>query len=179
MKKFLHLITLICTALVFAQTTVLAQTDKIKFDKDTYNIYNYTEKPPEYDYFIKGETPDSWHSKITLSNHNNLTNATEAAADYAHKIQEQTSGASVLVYPDVAMVEYITFPNDRKYYEYNALIYRPAAKGLDMFRFAKRFYSCELNGTEGARKAAITFAQENSVKYMQLVNKVSEKYKVD
>ena len=180
MKKLLNTLTICFAFLMITQTISFAQTDKIKFDKETYNLHNYTEKPPEYDYFIKGETPDNWHSKISLSNHTELTNPTEAAADLAHKIQEQTSGASVLVYPDVAMVEYITFPTDRKFYEYNALIYQPSSnKGLDMFRFAKRFYSDELKGTEEARKAAINFAQENSVKCMQMVNKLSEKYKVD
>ena len=179
MRKLTAIFSILLTFLIAGQSIVLAQEEKIKFNKETYNLHNYTEKPPEYEYFLKGENPDKWHSKITLSNFPELTNSTEAAADYAHKIQEQTPGASVLVYPDVAMVEYITFPTSRDYYEYNALMYMPASKGLDMFRFAKRFYASENNGTEGARKSAITFAQENSTKYMEMLNKTAPKYKVD
>lgn len=180
MKKALTYLSILLSVICFTNSFALAQEEKIKFNKDTYNISKYTERPPEYDYYLKGENADNWHSKITLSNHPELTSPTEASADYAHKIQEQTPGASVLVYPDIAMVEYITFPDDRNYYEYNALIYQPAAtKGLDMFKFTKRFYANELEGTEGARKAAINFAQENSTKYMQMVNNTASKYKVD
>lgn len=176
MKKF---ITLFSTLLMLiSMNPVLAQVEKIKFDKDVYKLNSSTQNP--YEYFLKDETPENWHSKITLSNHPELTNETEAAAEYAHKIQQQTPGASVLVLPDVAMVEYITFPTTRDYYEYNALIYKPAAtKGLDMFKFAKRFYANEHEGTEGARKAAIKFAQDNSKKYMEMLDKTAHQYKVD
>lgn len=179
MKKILTYLSILLSVFCFTNSFVMAQEDKIKFNKDTYNLSKYTEKPPEYDYYLKGENAEKWSSKISLSNHPELTNPTEASADYAHKIQEKTPGASVLVYPDISMVEYITFPGDRNYYEYNSLIYSPAPKGLDMFRFTKRFYADELNGTEGARKAAISFAQENSVKYMQMVNNTAPKYKVN
>ena len=109
-----------------------------------------------------------------------MTNETEAAAEYAHKIQEQTPGASVLVLPDVAMAEYITFPTTRDYYEYNALIFKPSkTKGLDMFKFSKRFYAAELNSTEEARKKAINFAQENSAKHMEILDKTAHKYSID
>ena len=180
MKNLKNILGLILTIITLASTTAYALEQKIKFNKDTYTLKDYTERPNEYEYFTNGETPENWHSKITLSNHPNLTNETEAAAEYAHKIQEQTPGASVLVLPDVAMAEYITFPTTRDYYEYNALIFKPSkTKGLDMFKFSKRFYAAELNGTEEARKKAIDFAQENSAKHMEILDKTAHKYSID
>ena len=37
----------------------------------------------------------------------------------------------------------------------------------------------ENNGQEGARKAAIEFAEKNNTKYMEMVSKEAPKYKVD
>ena len=180
MKNLKNILGLILAIITLASTTAYAQEQKIKFNKDTYTLKDYTEKPNEYEYFTNGETPENWHSKITLSNHPNLTNETEAAAEYAHKIQEQTPGASVLVLPDVAMAEYITFPTTRDYYEYNALIFKPSkTKGLDMFKFSKRFYAAELNSTEKKKKKAINFAQENSAKHMEILDKTAHKYSID
>ncbi len=173
----------IITGLIYLSVSVseaFAVESKIKFNKETYNLIQNQNGGNEYNYYIKEENDDNWHTRINLLKDETLTNPTEAAADYAHKIQEKTPGASVLVYPDVAMVEYINFPEDRKFYEYNAMIFQPSkTKGLELFRFSKRFYSNEFDDTKAARKAAIDFAQQNSVKYMQMVNSTAPKYKID
>ena len=92
----------------------------------------------------------------------------------------RTKGASVLLYPDAAIVGFLTFPENKEYYEYNTAIYKPAkTKGLDRFSYAKRFYSSELGGQEEARKKAIEFAEKNNKKYMELVTKEAPKYEVD
>ncbi|MFI3300026.1 MAG: hypothetical protein R3Y28_01255 [Candidatus Gastranaerophilales bacterium] len=154
--------------------------NKVDFNNKSYNLFDYTEKPIEYEYYLPSESQDKWSSRITLSNISNMSNTTEACADLAHSIQQTTPGASVLVYPDISMLEYINFPENREYYEYSAIIFQPPKKdGVDVFKFSKRFYSDDLDGKELARDAAIEFAQKNSTKYMQMVNKVASSYKVD
>lgn len=180
MRKILIYLSLLLIPLIFAQSIVFAQEEKIKFNKETFNLISYTEKPPEYEYYANGENKDKWHKMITLKNFPELSSPTEASANYAHQIQEKNPGAAVLVYPDIAMVEYINFPESRDYYEYNALVYSNSEKkGLDMFKYTQRFYANENDGAENARKAAISFAEKNSVKYMDMVNKTAEKYKVE
>lgn len=175
MKKFLILFLMLFTTL-----SGEAMENKVKLDKQTYNLEAGETKNNEYNFYLKGENADNWHSKITINNLPNLTNPTEAAAELAHKIQEENPGASVLVYPDAAMIGLITFPASKDYYEYNTIFFQPAkSKGLDKFKYAKRFYSSENNGAEGARKAAIEFAEKNNTKYMEMVNKEAPKYKVD
>ena len=132
------------------------------------------------DYLLKDENIGNWHTKIQITNFPDLTNPTDAAAQYAHEIQEKTKGASVLVYPDASIVGYLTFPENKEYYEYNTAVYQTSkGKGLDRFSYAKRFYSSELGGQEEARKKAIDFAEKNNKKYMELVTKEAPKYKVD
>ncbi|CCY61997.1 MAG: hypothetical protein ACLSA2_02835 [Candidatus Gastranaerophilaceae bacterium] len=175
MKKFLILFLMLLTSL-----SGEAMENKIKFDKQTYNLESSEKNNNEYNYYLKDETPDNWHSRITVANFPDLTNSTEAAAELAHKIQEENHGASVLVYPDAAMIGLITFPASKDFYEYNTIIFQPAkTKGLDKFKYAKRFYASENNGQEGARKAAIEFAEKYNTKYMEMVNKEAPKYKVD
>ncbi len=177
MKK---LLLLALTTMAFTQSSSMAVENKIKFNEKTYNLHEYTEKPMEYEYFTANDTPEKWQTRISLSNLKSMSNTTEACADLAHQIQEQTPGASVLVYPDISMVEYINFPEDRKFYEYSAIIFQPPAeKGVDMFKFSKRFYSDDLESAELARDAAVAFATENSTKYMQMVNTTAPKYKFD
>ena len=132
------------------------------------------------DYLLKDENAGNWHTKIQLTNFPDLTNPTDAAAQYAHEIQEKTKGAYVPLYPDAAIVGYLTFPESKEYYEYDTAIYQPAkTKGLDRFLYARRFYASENGGQEEARKKAIEFAEKNNKKYMEMVNKEAPKYKVD
>lgn len=178
MKKFMRLFLIILG--LFIHTTVIAQESKIKFDKETYSLSKTNEIPNEYDYYLKDESKDNWQTKITLANLSDLTNPTEAAAQYAHQIQAETPGASVLVYPDAAITGYITYPGSKEYYEYSTVLFQKSAKnGLDSFKFSKRFYSNNFGGAEGARKAAIEFAQQNNTKYMEMVSKTAPKYKVE
>ncbi len=180
MKNLPKILLLIMNIFLLAQTSAIAQVDKIKFDKETYLLSNPDSKTKNYEYLLKNENIGNWHTKIQLSNFPDLTNPTDAAAQFAHQIQEETKGASVLVYPDAAIVGYLTYPQSKEYYEYTTAIYQPAAtKGLDKFGFSKRFYASELNGQEEARKKAIEFAEKNNKKYMELVNKEAPKYKVD
>ena len=166
--------------LALSQSVVFAQIDKIKFDKQTFNLSNPDSKTKNYDYLLKDENAGNWHAKITLTNFPDLTNPTDASAQYAHEIQEKTKGASVLLYPDAAIVGFLTYPENKEYYEYNTAVYQPAkTKGLDRFSYAKRFYASELGGIEEARKKAIEFAEKNNKKYMEMVNKEAPKYKVD
>ena len=180
MKNIFTKAIVLLNLLALSQCIALAQIDKIKFDKQTYNLSNPDSKTKSYDYLLKDENAGNWHTKITLTNFPDLTNPTNAAAQFAHQIQEETKGASVLVYPDAAIVGYLTYPQSKEYYEYTTAIYQPAAtKGLDKFGFSKRYYASELNGQEEARKKAIEFAEKNNKKYMELVNKEAPKYKVD
>lgn len=94
MKKFLILFLMLLTTL-----SGEAMENKVKLDKQTYNLEAGETKNNEYNFYLKGENADNWHSKITINNLPNLTNPTEAAAELAHKIQEENPGASVLVYP--------------------------------------------------------------------------------
>ena len=180
MKNLLKKILILVNILTLCQCATFAQIDKIKFDKQTYNLSNPDSETKNYDYLLKDENIGNWHSKLQLSNFPNLTNPTDAAAQYADEIQEKTKGASVLVYPDASIVGYLTFPENKEYYEYNTAVYQPSkVKGLDRFSYAKRFYSSELGGQEEARKKAIDFAEKNNKKYMELVTKEAPKYKVD
>ena len=180
MKNIFTKTLILLNILAFCQTTVFAQIDKIKFDKQTYLLSNPESKTKNYDYLLKDENAGSWHTKIQLSNFPELTNPTDASAQYAHEIQEKTKGASVLLYPDAAIVGFLTYPENKEYYEYNTAIYQPAkTKGLDRFSYAKRFYASELGGAEEARKNAIEFAEKNNKKYMEMVSKEAPKYKVD
>lgn len=180
MKNLFKKILILVNILTLCQCAALAQIDKIKFDKQTYNLSNPDSETKNYDYLLKDENIGNWHTKLQLSNFPNLTNPTDASAQYAHEIQETTKGASVLLYPDAAIVGFLTFPENKEYYEYNTAIYKPAkTKGLDRFSYAKRFYSSELGGQEEARKKAIEFAEKNNKKYMELVTKEAPKYKVD
>ena len=180
MNKLLKTGLIILNLLALTPCAVFAQVDKIKFDKQTFNLSNPDSKTKSYDYLLKDENAGNWHTKIQLTNFPDLTNPTDAAAQYAHEIQEKTKGASVLVYPDAAIVAYLTFPESKEYYEYDTAIYQPAkTKGLDRFLYARRFYASENGGQEEARKKAIEFAEKNNKKYMEMVNKEAPKYKVD
>lgn len=175
MKKGLILM---LNLLILTQLTGAAMENKIKFDDETYNLSVNTENG--YNYYPKGENSDNWHSKITIVNLPNETNATEASAEFAHQIQSENPGASVLVYPDAATAGYLTFPPSKDYYEYSTVFFQKGKqKGIDKFSYSKRFYSSENNGAEGARKTAIEFAQNYNKKYMEMVNKTAPKYKAD
>ena len=166
--------------LLLTQGISYAMENKIKFDKETYYLSNPDSETKNYDYLLKDENIGNWHTKIQITNFPDLTNPTDAAAQYAHEIQKKTKGASVLVYPDASIVGYLTFPENKEYYEYNTAVYQTSkGKGLDRFSYAKRFYSSELGGQEEARKKDIDFAEKNNKKYMELVTKEAPKYKVD
>lgn len=180
MNKALKLGFIMINLLTFASCAVFAQVDKIKFDKQTYLLSNPDSKTKNYDYLLKDENAGNWHTKIQLTNFPDLTNPTDASAQYAHEIQEKTKGASVLLYPDAAIVGFLTYPATKEYYEYNTAVYQKAkTKGLDRFSYAKRFYASELGGADAARKKAIDFAEKNNKKYMEMVSKEASKYKVD
>ena len=175
-KTFLVLLNIVA----LSQCMAFAQIDKIKFDKQTYLLSNPDSKTKNYDYLLKDENAGNWHTKIQLTNFPDLTNPTDASAQYAHEIQEKTKGASVLLYPDAAIVGFLTYPATKEYYEYNTALYQKAkTKGLDRFSYAKRFYASELGGADAARKKAIEFAEKNNKKYMEMVNKEAPKYTVD
>ena len=141
--------------------------NKIKFDDETYNLSVNTEKG--YNYYPKGENADNWHSKITIKKLPAGTNPTEASANFAHQIQSEHPGASVLVYPDAGMVGYLM--NTKEGYEYNTSYFQKDSE----FVYSKRFY----NDDGDARKKAIEFAEKYNKKYMEMVNKIAPKIKVD
>lgn len=148
--------------------------NKIKFDIETYFLSNPDSKNQNYSYYTKNENIENWNTKIYIENLPDLTNETEAAAEFAHKIQEETKGASVLLYPDAAMIAYLNFPQTKEYYEYNTVVFKPSkTKGLNKYGYAKRFKASELGGQENARKTAIDFAEKNTKKYMEMIDKMS------
>lgn len=146
----------------------------INFDNTKY-IINKTENEC-YIYLPEGETQENWHSQITREHIIESANQTEAAAEFAHKIQSKTPGASVLVYPNAATVGYLTFPDDKEYYEYSTVVFRPnGGLGLQKLQFSKRFYASEHGGADNARNSAINFAQQNNKKYMELINEFANR----
>lgn len=169
MKKFLTLL------LLMIPLSGAAMENKIKFDDNTYNLSN--DSKTEYNYYLKDENSANWHSRVTIKNISDKTNPTEASAEFAHKIQSEHPGASVLVYPDAGMIGYLMPGKD--FFEYNTVFFQKGKKGLDKFNYAKRFYVSEHTNLEGARKAAIDFAEKNNKKYMELVNKTAPEHKTD
>lgn len=160
MKK--GLIILLLT--VLTQLTGAAMENKIKFDNETYNLSVNTEGG--YKYYLKGENSDNWHSKITIKKLPPNTNPVEASANFAHQIQSEHPGASVLVYPDAGMVGYLVSIN--KEYEYNTVYFQKDSE----FTYSKRFFG------DNARKDAIEFAEKYNKKYMEMVNKEASKIKI-
>jgi hypothetical protein len=158
MKKFLIMF------LLMLPLTGVAMENKIKFDSEIYNLSVNVENG--YNYYPKGENSDNWHSKITIKKLDKEINPTQASAEFAHEIQAEHSGASVLVYPDAGMVGYL-LPNEH-FYEYNAVYFEKDKE----FSYGKRFYSSECD----ARKEAIEFAEKYNKKYMELVSKEAKKY---
>lgn len=169
MKKFF--MALICL-LFFTQTIGGAMDDTIKFDGETYHLSNPDAKTEKYYYLLKDENMGNWHSQISVEHIIDKANKTEASAELAHEIQSQTPGASVLVYPDAGTVGYLTYPENKDFYEYGTIVFKNNdGLGLKKVQYSKRFYSSENGGAQGARLKAIEFAEYNNKKYMELINK--------
>ena len=178
MKKILTVLAAALNIILLTQQIGGAVEDKIKFDNQTYYLSNPDSKTKDYSYLLKNENIGNWHTKLSLTNLADENNKKQAAAEFAYKIQAENPGASVLVYPEAATIGYLTYPKSKDYYEYNTVVFENA-KGLDKLVFSKRFYSSELGGHDGARKAAIEFAEKNNKKYMEMINKIAGKYKTD
>ena len=88
MKKFAKLFAILLNILLLTQSMGVAMENKIKFDKETYYLSNPDSKNQCYSYYLKDENIENWHTKIILENLTDLTNETEAVAEFAHKIQE-------------------------------------------------------------------------------------------
>ena len=86
MKNLFKTFLVLVNILALCQCSAFAQVDKIKFDKQTYNLSNPDSKTKSYDYLLKDENAGNWHTKITLTNFPDLTNPTDASAQYAHEI---------------------------------------------------------------------------------------------
>lgn len=158
--------------LFFTQTIGGAVENKIKFDGETYYLSNPDSKTEKYYYILKDENMGNWHSQITIEHIIDKANKTEASAELAHEIQSQTPGASVLVYPEAGTVGYLTYPENKDFYEYGSIVFKNNdGLGLKKVQYSKRFYSSENDGAEGARLKAIEFAEDNNKKYMELINK--------
>jgi TM2 domain-containing membrane protein YozV len=143
----------------------------INFDGMVYNLNNPQSENERYVYLLEGEDTLNWTSQLVREHVVESVNPTEAAAELAYKIQAANPGASVLVYPAAATVGYLTFPNDKRYYEYGVFTFKPnGGLGLQKLNFAKRFYSSEFDSIESARQAAIEFAEQYNKKYMEMIN---------
>ena len=144
----------------------------INFDNQVYNLSNPQSENERYVYLLEGEDNLNWNSQIVREHIVESVNPTEAAAELAYKIQAANPGASVLVYPNAATVGYLTFPNDKRYYEYGVFVFKPnGGLGLQKLNFAKRFYPADFGSVENARLAAINFAENYNKKYMELINR--------
>ncbi len=163
MKKILTLL------LIMLPMTGVAMENKIKFDDKTYNLSVNTTNG--YNYYLKGENSDNWHSKISIKELGANSNPTKLSAELAHQIQSENPSASVLVYPDAGMVGYL-LPN-KHFYEYNTVSFQKNRE----FTYSKRFYISEFDSKETARQNAINFAEKNNKKYMELTNREAQKIK--
>lgn len=149
----------------------VAMESTVNFDGRVYNLNNPQSENERYVYLLEGEDTLNWTSQLVREHVVESVNPTEAAAELAYKIQAANLGASVLVYPEAATVGYLTFPNDKRYYEYGVFTFKPnGGLGLQKLNFAKRFYSSEFDSIESARLAAIEFAEQYNKKYMEMIN---------
>jgi len=169
MNKSFKYFLLILNIMLLTQTIGNAVDTKIKFDNQTYNLSNPETKTNKYIYLLKEENIGNWHSQLNFEKVSG-TNPTEAAAEFAYKIQAENPGASVLVYPEASTIGYLTANKD--YYEYNSVVFKKNNSGLEKLGYARRFYTTDNNGSEGARKSAISFAESNNKKYMEMINKL-------
>lgn len=168
MKKILVFI----FTLFLLQQIGVAMENIIRFDNNTYNLSHQDINGENYLYYLENENTSNWHSRMSLEHIIDKANATEASAEFAHQIQSENPAASVLVYPDAATVGFLTFPPDKEYYEYNAVVFKGNnGLGLKKITYSKRFYSSENGGAESARLAAISFAEDYNKKYMELLNR--------
>lgn len=171
MNKFKNILcTLIC-CISFPTVCFSAVDMKIKFDNQTYRLSNPDTKTEKHVYLLKDENIGNWSTQIYTENINDKTNPTEAAAEFAYKIQKDNPKAVVLVYPEAATIGYITFPSAKNFYEYNTVVFKNTKNGLEKFGYAKRFYADKNGGSDGARTAAILFAEKNNKKFMEMMNK--------
>jgi len=174
MYKILRFFLCISLFFMFTQQIGVSMEDVIRFDNNTYHLSLPKDGEAKYFYFTDGENAENWHSQMVVEHIIDKANATEASAEYAHQVQSENPGASVLVYPEAATIGILTFPSDKDYYEYNAIVFKNNnGLGLKKITFAKRFYSNENGGAESARLAAISFAENYNKKYMELLNKES------
>lgn len=173
MNKFKYTI-LVLTLLFITQQIGVAMEDIIRFDNNTYHLESPQNSDANYFYYLEGENFSNWHSKMIVEHILDKANPTEASAEFAHQIQSENPGASVLVYPEAATVGILTFPSNKEFYEYNAVVFKNNnGLGLKKITFAKRFYAAENGGTESARLEAISFAENYNKKYMELLNRES------
>lgn len=168
-------ILLISASLVLLiQQTGVSMENIIRFDNNVYNLVTPQNSEQKYIYISENDNIEKWHSQICVEHVLDKANSTEASAEYAHKVQSENPGASVLVYPEAATVGVLTFPSDKQFYEYNAIVFKNNnGLGLKKITFAKRFYADENGGVESARVAAIAFAEDYNKKYMELLNRES------
>jgi len=168
MKKFIIFILM----LFLTQQIGATMENIVRFDNNIYNLSHEDIKDENYFYFLDNENMTNWHSRISLEHIIDKANSTEASAEFAHRIQSENPGASVLVYPEASTVGYLTFPPDKEYYEYNACVFKSNnGLGLKKITYSKRFYASENGGAESARLAAISFAENYNKKYMELLNR--------
>ena len=170
--SFLRKVFLILTCIILIPLSCFASiAPKIKFNNKTYNLSNPDTKTDRHVYLLKDENIGNWNSQVYKEIMKNILNPTEAAAELAYQIQKENPQAVVLVYPEAATIGYITFPQEKNYYEYNAVVFKKMADGLEKLGFAKRFYADKNGGASSARTAAILFAEKNNKKFMEMVNK--------
>lgn len=175
MNNFYKILSVI-TSLILLSSSVLAAVDtKIKFDGQTYNLSNPETKTEKFVYLLKDENIGNWHTQISSEFINNSQNPTEAAAEFAYQIQKENPQAVVLLYPEAATLGYITFPTDKKFYVYNCMVFKSENNGVKKLGYSKRFYASSNGGENGARTAAILFAEKNNKKYMEMINKFAKK----
>ena len=168
MKKILITgLLILCTQMIGG-----AMENNIKFYNNTYFLSNPNTTNETYIYLMNDDNPEKWHSQMVVEHIVDKANSTEASAEYAHQVQSENPGASVLVYPDASTVGVLTFPSNKDFYEYNAIVFKNNnGLGLKKITFAKRFYADENGGVESARVKAIAFAEDYNKKYMELLNR--------
>lgn len=171
MNKFLKIMLTLIYVLSIQTVCFSAIDMKVKFNNQTYKLSNPDSKSEKYIYLLKDENIGNWNSQIYKENIPDKNNPTEAAAEFAYKIQQDNPKAVVLVYPEAATIGYITFPSAKNFYEYNTVVFKNNNTGLKKIGYAKRFYADKNGGSEGARLAAILYAEKNNKKLMEMINK--------
>lgn len=118
------------------------------------------------EYCRAGETVENWTTLIAVRDFPGLSDPSTAAAELAKALQKSNPLArfQLLVKEDEseAMIDFITWPKDASYAEFNIFRYRkrPGEPGLISYQFAYRFTDTSPDSTERFKQDRTRWVEE-------------------